>query len=54
MKRADGELLCTCNQLLIHVSLETRRSCEPGEAMATKMKVLHEAQTKLPKPESMG
>jgi carnitine 3-dehydrogenase len=53
MKRANGELLCTCNQLLIHVSLETRRSCEPGKEMAAKMKVLHEAQTKLPKPESM-
>jgi len=54
MKRSDGELLCTCNQLLIHVSLETRRSCEPGNEMAVKMKALHEAQTKLPKPESMG
>lgn len=54
MKRDNGELLCTCNQLLIHVSLETRRSCEPGEEMAAKMKALHDAQTKLPKPESMG
>jgi len=54
MKREDGELLCTCNQLLIHVSLETRRSCEPGGEMAAKMKALHDAQTKLPKPESMG
>ena len=48
-----GELLCTCNQLLVHVSLETRRSCEPGAEMAAKMKALHEAQTKLPRPESM-
>ena len=48
-----GDLLCTCNQLLVHVSLETRRSCEPGGEMADKMKALHEAQTKLPKPESM-
>jgi len=53
MKRVDGELLCTCNQLLIHVSLKTRRSCEPGAEMAAKMKELHEAQTKLPNPESM-
>ncbi len=30
MKRvADGETLATCAQLLIHVSLETRRSCAP-------------------------
>ncbi|MEM7288750.1 MAG: carnitine 3-dehydrogenase [Pseudomonadota bacterium] len=48
-----GDLLCTCNQLLVHVSLETRRSCEPGGKMAAKMKALHEAQTRLPKPESM-
>ena len=54
MFRENGDLLCTCNQLLIHVSLDTRRSCEPGPEMAAKMKALHEAQTKLPKPESMG
>ena len=54
MHRENGDLLCTCNQLLIHVSLETRRSCEPGPEMAAKMKSLHDAQTKLPKPESMG
>lgn len=30
MKRAsDGELLATCDQFLLHVSLETRRSCPP-------------------------
>jgi len=50
---SPGELLCTCNQLLVHVSLETRRSCEPGPEMAAKMKALHEAQINLPKPESM-
>ncbi len=48
-----GDLLCTCNQLLVHVSLETRSSCEPGPEMAAKMIALHEAQTKLAKPESM-
>ncbi len=30
MKRAsDGEVLATCDQFLLHVSLETRRSCPP-------------------------
>ncbi|MBP0482868.1 carnitine 3-dehydrogenase [Sagittula salina] len=29
MKRADGTLLATCDQFLLHVSLETRRSCAP-------------------------
>lgn len=53
IRSSDGDLLATCNQLLVHVSLETRRSCEPGPEMAAKMKALHEAQTKLPKPASM-
>ena len=48
-----GDLLCTCNQLLVHVSLETRRSCEPGAAMTAKMNALHAAQTQLPKPASI-
>jgi carnitine 3-dehydrogenase len=30
MKRAsDGELMATCDQFLLHVSLETRKSCPP-------------------------
>ena len=52
MFRGD-ELLSTCNQLLIHVSLETRRSCEPGAAVADKLDALHIAQCKLPKPDSL-
>lgn len=52
--KGDSDLLCICNQLLIHVSLETRRSCEPGGEMAAKMKKLHDAQTKLAKPVSMA
>ncbi|MEZ5872161.1 MAG: carnitine 3-dehydrogenase [Nitratireductor sp.] len=52
-RASDDALLATCNQLLVHVSLETRRSCEPGPEMAARMAALHEAQTKLPKPASM-
>ncbi|MEM9343403.1 MAG: carnitine 3-dehydrogenase [Pseudomonadota bacterium] len=29
MKRADGTVLATCDQFLLHVSLETRKSCPP-------------------------
>ncbi len=53
LRVSDGDLLATCNQLLVHVSLETRKSCEPGQPMAAKMAALHEAQSKLPKPASM-
>lgn len=53
IRSSDEALLATCNQLLVHVSLETRKSCEPGPEMSAKMKALHDAQTKLPKPASM-
>ncbi|MGI9506474.1 MAG: carnitine 3-dehydrogenase [Geminicoccaceae bacterium] len=37
MKDAEGHVLADCNQLLIHVSLETRRSCEPGPTVSAKL-----------------
>ncbi|MEM7045943.1 MAG: carnitine 3-dehydrogenase, partial [Pseudomonadota bacterium] len=42
MKDAEGDVLADCNQLLIHVSLETRRSCEPGPTVAAKLAKLTE------------
>ncbi|WP_412051389.1 carnitine 3-dehydrogenase [Hoeflea sp. Naph1] len=53
IRTADGELLSTCNQLLLHVSLETRRTCEPEGEVLAKITALGEAQSKLPKPASM-
>ncbi|MFZ2102591.1 MAG: carnitine 3-dehydrogenase [Oricola sp.] len=53
MMRSDGELLATCNQLLIHVSLTTRRSCDPAPHVLAKIEALGEAQGKLQQPESM-
>jgi carnitine 3-dehydrogenase len=43
MKDAEGNVLADCNQLLIHVSLETRRSCEPAPALAAKLAQLTES-----------
>ena len=38
MKRdADGEVLSTCEQFLLHVSMETRRSCPPLPEVAERM-----------------
>lgn len=37
MKDVNGDILATCNQLLIHVSLETRRACEPTPAVLAKL-----------------
>jgi len=53
IRTADDELLSTCNQLLLHVSLETRKSCKPEGAVLAKITALGEAQSKLPKPASM-
>jgi carnitine 3-dehydrogenase len=53
IRSADDELLATCNQLLLHVSLETRRTCEPEGEVLEKITALGEAQSKLPKPASM-
>jgi len=53
VRSKDEELLATCTQLLIHVDLGTRRSCEPGTLISEKLANLHEAQTALPLPESM-
>ncbi|WP_299867095.1 carnitine 3-dehydrogenase [uncultured Hoeflea sp.] len=53
IRTSDGELLATCNQLLVHVSLETRRSCEPEGEVLAKITALGEAQAKLPSPASM-
>ncbi len=44
MKRAsDGEILATCEQFLLHVSLETRRSCDPAPQVAARVEALSHA-----------
>ena len=41
MKRAsDGTLMATCDQLMLHVSLETRRTCEPPDHVREKVEAL--------------
>ncbi len=41
MKRAsDGEVMATCDQLMLHVSLETRRTCAPPDDVAAKVGAL--------------
>ena len=37
MRDRHGDVLADCEQLLIHVSLETRRSCEPGPMVSAKL-----------------
>ena len=41
MKRAsDGTLMATCDQFMLHVSLETRRTCEPADHVREKVEAL--------------
>ncbi|HEY9038837.1 MAG TPA: carnitine 3-dehydrogenase [Roseovarius sp.] len=41
MKRAsDGEVLATCDQFMLHVSLETRRTCDPSPEVAARVAAL--------------
>ena len=53
LRTSDDELLATCDQLLVHVSLETRKSCDPEGDVLARVNALGEAQSKLPKPASM-
>ncbi|QIE45879.1 carnitine 3-dehydrogenase [Pseudohalocynthiibacter aestuariivivens] len=40
VRASDGEVLATCDQFMLHVSLETRRTCEPGPEVAARVAAL--------------
>ena len=40
VRAADGEILATCDQTMLHVSLETRRTCEPAESVRARVERL--------------
>ena len=50
MSRGDGTPLATGEQLLVHVSLETRRSCPPAEPVAGRLAALVRAHADLERP----
>ncbi len=47
-------LLATGEQVLIHVSLETRRPSPPSDAIASNLAMIAQAQSALPMPEGVG
>ncbi|MEM7496557.1 MAG: carnitine 3-dehydrogenase [Pseudomonadota bacterium] len=49
--KADGTEAATGEQLLLHVSLETRRTCPPGDEVARRVDALVAAHARLPRPE---
>ena len=54
LSHADGTPLATAEQMLIHVSLETRRATEPGANVARKLGEIADAHAKLDPPEQQG
>lgn len=51
---ADGRLLATVEHMLIHVSLQTRSSSLPSEAVAAKLAEIAALHAQLPMPEGAG
>jgi len=39
-RTSDGEVMATCDQFMLHVSLETRRTCDPGPDVAKRVAAL--------------
>jgi len=54
MYHQDGRLLATCEQMLIHVSLETRRACPPLPHVAERLAMIEKCHSRLPRPEGIG
>jgi carnitine 3-dehydrogenase len=54
LHHADGRLLATGEQMLIHVSLATRAASEPGPAVAAKLAEIAALHARLPAPDGLG
>lgn len=54
MRHGDGRLLATGEHMLLHVSLETRATCEPTPDVRTKLEEIAALHAKLPQPEGAG
>jgi carnitine 3-dehydrogenase len=52
--RSGDRVLATSEHMLIHVSLETRRPADPGEAVALKLAAIAAAHANLPRPDWIG
>jgi len=50
----DGRLLATGEQILLHVSLETRRASPPSTAIAEKLAMIEALHQDLPRPDGVG
>ena len=53
MLAEDGSVIATGEQLLIHVSLQTRRACDPLPEILTKLEPLAAAHADIPRPDHL-
>lgn len=53
MYDAGGRLLATAEQLLVHVTLATRRASPPAEALQARLREIQSLHAALPRPESL-
>jgi len=51
---AEGEVLATGEQMLIHVSLQTRRASDPAPLIAENLAKVAKLHAKLPRPDGIG
>ncbi|MEL6479794.1 MAG: thioesterase family protein, partial [Pseudomonadota bacterium] len=54
MRHGDGRILATGEHLLLHVSLETRATCLPGDDVTAVLGQIALAHAALPRPEGAG
>ncbi len=54
MRHGDGRLLATGEHMLLHVSLESRATCEPAPAVKAKLEEIAALHANLPVPEGAG
>ncbi|MDH3667279.1 MAG: carnitine 3-dehydrogenase [Paracoccaceae bacterium] len=54
LTHADGRLLATGEQFLLHVDMNARKTCDPAPEVTAKLGEIAEAQASLPAPEGAG
>lgn len=54
MRHADGRVLATGEHMLLHVSLETRSTCQPGPQVLAKLEEIAGLHANLPRPDGAG
>jgi carnitine 3-dehydrogenase len=54
MRHGDGRLLATGEHMLLHVSLESRATCEPAPPVRARLEEIAALHAALPRPDGAG